>query len=111
MGVDQDYLDKIEKDRGTRFSFLLEKTEIFAHFLNTAGKKPPKSPLKMKKQEPPSKQKKEGNSKEYVSDFISFFNLRCFYPLSLSVFQLSVNLCFPDELSSKISDLHDAKIS
>ncbi|XP_057313137.1 SWI/SNF-related matrix-associated actin-dependent regulator of chromatin subfamily A member 5-like [Hydractinia symbiolongicarpus] len=50
MGVNKEYMDKMEKDRSTRFNFLLKQTEIFSHFLTTAGKKPPKSPLKMKKQ-------------------------------------------------------------
>lgn len=48
MGVNKEYVEKMEKDRATRFNFLLKQTEIFSHFLTTAGKKPPKSPLKMK---------------------------------------------------------------
>lgn len=48
MGVNKEYMEKMEKDRATRFSYLLKQTEIFSHFLTAAGKKPPKSPLKMK---------------------------------------------------------------
>lgn len=50
MAVNEEYNEKMEKDRASRFGFLLKQTEIFSHFLNGAGKKPPKSPLKMKKQ-------------------------------------------------------------
>lgn len=50
MAVNKEYTEKMEKDRASRFSYLLKQTEIFSHFLNGAGKKPPKSPLKMKKQ-------------------------------------------------------------
>ncbi|XP_066923366.1 SWI/SNF-related matrix-associated actin-dependent regulator of chromatin subfamily A member 5-like [Clytia hemisphaerica] len=50
MAVNEEYNEKMEHDRASRFSFLLKQTEIFSHFLNGAGKKPPKSPLKMKKQ-------------------------------------------------------------
>jgi len=48
MGVNKEYTEKMEKDRSTRFSYLLKQTEIFSHFLTASGKKPPKSPLKMK---------------------------------------------------------------
>jgi len=48
MGVNKEYTEKMEKDRSTRFDYLLKQTEIFSHFLNAPGKKPPKSPLKMK---------------------------------------------------------------
>ena len=48
MGINKEYMDKMEQDRSTRFSYLLKQTEIFSHFLSAAGKKPPKSPLKMK---------------------------------------------------------------
>jgi len=48
MGVNAEYTEKMEQDRATRFGFLLKQTEIFSHFLTTSGKKPPKSPLKMK---------------------------------------------------------------
>ena len=53
MSVNKEYTEKMEKDRATRFNYLLKQTEIFAHFLNT-GKKPPKSPLKIKKSEFPT---------------------------------------------------------
>ena len=64
MAVNKQYTEKMEKDRASRFGFLLKQTEIFSHFLNGAGKKPPKSPLKMKKQpefptSPPPKGAKE----------------------------------------------------
>lgn len=36
-----------ETDRSKRFAYLLKQTEIFSHFMSTAGKKP-SSPLKMK---------------------------------------------------------------
>jgi len=45
----KEYTKKIEGDKATRFQYLLSQTEIFAHFLNAAGRKPPTSPLKMKK--------------------------------------------------------------
>ena len=45
----KDYTKKIEGDKATRFQYLLSQTEIFSHFLNAAGRKPPTSPLKMKK--------------------------------------------------------------
>merc|ERR1711962_694832 len=48
MGVNKEYTEKMEKDRSTRFDYLLKQTGIFSHFLNAPGKKPPKSPLKMK---------------------------------------------------------------
>ncbi|XP_047126263.1 SWI/SNF-related matrix-associated actin-dependent regulator of chromatin subfamily A member 5 isoform X1 [Hydra vulgaris] len=53
MSVNKEYNEKMEKDRATRFNYLLKQTEIFAHFLNT-GKKPPKSPLKIKKSDFPT---------------------------------------------------------
>lgn len=37
-----------EEDRSKRFSYLLEQTEIFGHFMSAAGSKSPKSPLKIK---------------------------------------------------------------
>ncbi|XP_037087225.1 SWI/SNF-related matrix-associated actin-dependent regulator of chromatin subfamily A member 5-like [Pollicipes pollicipes] len=37
-----------EKDRSKRFDFLLKQTEIFAHFMSTAGRHKPSSPLKVK---------------------------------------------------------------
>ena len=73
MGVNKEYMEKMEKDRSTRFNFLLQQTEIFSHFLNTAGKKPPKSPLKMKKQPEFSTQKTK-NAKEYVTSIFSLFH-------------------------------------
>jgi hypothetical protein len=47
------YFVQQEKDRSNRFDFLLQQTELFAHFMTTgdlAGKsgKAPTSPLKMK---------------------------------------------------------------
>ena len=48
MGVNKEYTEKMDRDRSTRFDYLLKQTEIFSHFLNAPGKKPPKSPLKMK---------------------------------------------------------------
>jgi len=48
MSVNKEYMEKVEQDSSTRFNYLLKQTEIFSHFLSTAGKKPPKSPLKMK---------------------------------------------------------------
>ena len=62
MGGDKAYFDKIEGDRGTRFNFLLSQTEIFSHFLNAAGRKPPTSPLKMKKMPDLAKAAKGGGS-------------------------------------------------
>ncbi|XP_001632824.2 SWI/SNF-related matrix-associated actin-dependent regulator of chromatin subfamily A member 5 [Nematostella vectensis] len=57
--VSQDYQYKLDKDRATRFNFLLEKTEIFAHFMNpSGGRKQPTSPLKMKAPAFPSRQRK-----------------------------------------------------
>lgn len=38
-----------EQNRGKRFDFLLEQTEIFSHFMSSAtSAKAPSSPLKMK---------------------------------------------------------------
>ena len=36
------------RDRANRFSFLLEQTEIFSHFMSESKSKAPTSPLKMK---------------------------------------------------------------
>ncbi|KAK7485584.1 hypothetical protein BaRGS_00023159, partial [Batillaria attramentaria] len=48
---DGDFEAKIQHDRGNRFNFLLQQTELFAHFMSTgaaAGGGGPTSPLKMK---------------------------------------------------------------
>ncbi|XP_065829601.1 SWI/SNF-related matrix-associated actin-dependent regulator of chromatin subfamily A member 5-like isoform X2 [Oscarella lobularis] len=46
-----DELDlKIESDRAKRFTFLLERTELYSHFVNPASSKGPSSPLKIKRQ-------------------------------------------------------------
>ena len=60
------YVPQQEKDRSNRFDFLLQQTELFAHFITTgdiAGKsgKAPTSPLKMKIGRP--KMKKDEKSK------------------------------------------------
>ncbi|XP_005102157.1 SWI/SNF-related matrix-associated actin-dependent regulator of chromatin subfamily A member 5 [Aplysia californica] len=50
-GKDEAYEEKLEKDRSNRFGFLLQQTELFAHFMQTgaqAGGGGPTSPLKMK---------------------------------------------------------------
>lgn len=47
--VDSDYASKMVQDHGKRFDFLLQQTEIFAHFMNPNIKtKSPTSPLKIK---------------------------------------------------------------
>ncbi|XP_031550358.1 SWI/SNF-related matrix-associated actin-dependent regulator of chromatin subfamily A member 5-like [Actinia tenebrosa] len=57
--VSQEYQEKIEKDRTTRFNYLLKQTEIFAHFMDTtSGRKQPTSPLKMKTPQFPSRTRK-----------------------------------------------------
>lgn len=46
-------------DKATRFNYLLQQTEIFAHFMNTTrSKKQPSSPLKMKAPQFPSRSRK-----------------------------------------------------
>ena len=47
-------------DKATRFNYLLQQTEIFAHFMNTTTrtKKQPTSPLKMKAPQFPSRSRK-----------------------------------------------------
>ena len=55
-----------EKDRATRFNFLLAKTEIFSHFMNPTSGKKPKSPLKIKAPDFPSPGKKTSDIGEYV---------------------------------------------
>ncbi|CAH1776599.1 unnamed protein product [Owenia fusiformis] len=50
-GSDEVYDDKLDVDKGNRFDYLLQQTEIFAHFMSTGaalGQKTPTSPLKMK---------------------------------------------------------------
>jgi len=48
-----------EADKATRFNYLLQQTEIFAHFMNTTRtKKQPTSPLKMKAPQFPSRNRK-----------------------------------------------------
>lgn len=42
------YEDKLEKDRSSRFDFLLQQTEIFTHFMSATSAKSPTSPLKIK---------------------------------------------------------------
>merc|ERR1712212_1090622 len=32
MSVNKEYMEKVEQDRSTRFSYLLKQTEIFSHF-------------------------------------------------------------------------------
>ncbi|CAB3983930.1 SWI SNF-related matrix-associated actin-dependent regulator of chromatin subfamily A member 5, partial [Paramuricea clavata] len=59
------YDEKIEKDRATRFNFLLEKTEIFSHFMNPTSGKKPKSPLKMKAPDFPSPERKTSESGDH----------------------------------------------
>ncbi|XP_071951063.1 SWI/SNF-related matrix-associated actin-dependent regulator of chromatin subfamily A member 5-like [Antedon mediterranea] len=58
-GAKQDgheYEAKVERDRASRFDFLLQQTEIFTHFMsNTNSMKSPTSPLKMKPGRPRSK--------------------------------------------------------
>ena len=47
-----------EEDKGKRFEYLLQQTEIFSHFMNATGgnKRTPTSPLKVT---PPSFKKRE----------------------------------------------------
>jgi SWI/SNF-related matrix-associated actin-dependent regulator of chromatin subfamily A member 5 len=63
----EEFEEKIACDRSNRFSFLLEQTELFAHFMSTggnnagAGPMSPTSPLKMKAGRP--RQKKDDKQK------------------------------------------------
>nr|XP_058962907.1 SWI/SNF-related matrix-associated actin-dependent regulator of chromatin subfamily A member 5-like [Pocillopora verrucosa] len=58
-GASQEYEEKLERDKATRFNYLLKRTEIFAHFMNTTrSKKQPTSPLKMKAPQFPSRSRK-----------------------------------------------------
>ncbi|KAM7446810.1 SWI/SNF-related matrix-associated actin-dependent regulator of chromatin subfamily A member 5 [Porites harrisoni] len=53
------YEEKVAADKATRFNYLLQQTEIFAHFMNTTrSKKQPSSPLKMKAPQFPSRSRK-----------------------------------------------------
>ncbi|XP_064636747.1 SWI/SNF-related matrix-associated actin-dependent regulator of chromatin subfamily A member 5-like [Lineus longissimus] len=50
-GRNEEFNEQVEGDRGKRFDFLLQQTELFAHFMatgSTLGAKTPTSPLKMK---------------------------------------------------------------
>ncbi|XP_067850488.1 SWI/SNF-related matrix-associated actin-dependent regulator of chromatin subfamily A member 5 isoform X1 [Heptranchias perlo] len=45
---DPAYEEKMKTDRSNRFDYLLQQTELFAHFIQPAAQKTPTSPLKMK---------------------------------------------------------------
>ncbi|XP_078391133.1 SWI/SNF-related matrix-associated actin-dependent regulator of chromatin subfamily A member 5 isoform X1 [Cetorhinus maximus] len=45
---DPAYEEKMKADRANRFDYLLQQTELFAHFIQPAAQKTPTSPLKMK---------------------------------------------------------------
>lgn len=63
--ADKAYDEKIEKDRATRFNYLLAKTEIFSHFMNPTSGKKPKSPLKVKAPEFPSHGRKDADTGDH----------------------------------------------
>uniref|UniRef100_A0A8C5NUR4 SWI/SNF related, matrix associated, actin dependent regulator of chromatin, subfamily a, member 1 n=1 Tax=Jaculus jaculus TaxID=51337 RepID=A0A8C5NUR4_JACJA len=46
--MDPEYEEKMKSDRAKRFEFLLEQTELFAHFIQPSAQKSPTSPLNMK---------------------------------------------------------------
>lgn len=46
-----------EADRSKRFEYLLKQTELFGHFMSTAGSKAPSSPLKLKPGRPRKERK------------------------------------------------------
>src|SRR5690348_170002 len=53
-GKTDDFEEKMEKNQGKRFDYLLKQTEIFSHFMMSSNRdKSPTSPLKIK----PSKEK------------------------------------------------------
>ncbi|XP_076030630.1 nucleosome-remodeling ATPase imitation SWI isoform X2 [Oratosquilla oratoria] len=54
-----EYENKMETDRSKRFDYLLQQTEIFAHFMSGTREKQPTSPLKCKPGRPKKIQKKE----------------------------------------------------
>ncbi|XP_061419890.1 SWI/SNF-related matrix-associated actin-dependent regulator of chromatin subfamily A member 5-like [Lethenteron reissneri] len=45
---DPEYENKMKTDRSNRFEYLLQQTELFAHFIQPAAQKTPTSPLKLK---------------------------------------------------------------
>ncbi|KAL8615035.1 SWI/SNF-related matrix-associated actin-dependent regulator of chromatin subfamily A member 5 [Nucella lapillus] len=63
---DGDFEAKIQENRSNRFNFLLQQTELFAHFMSTgaqAGGGGPTSPLKMKPGRPRISKKMDEKSK------------------------------------------------
>ncbi|XP_072171356.1 SWI/SNF-related matrix-associated actin-dependent regulator of chromatin subfamily A member 5-like [Diadema setosum] len=62
-GVGEEYEAKVEKDRSSRFDFLLQQTEIFTHFMSASSVKSPTSPLKLK----PGRPKLKKDEKQKLS--------------------------------------------
>ncbi|KAL3234010.1 hypothetical protein MRX96_022766 [Rhipicephalus microplus] len=66
---DTDYDSKLDLDRGNRFDYLLQQTEIFAHFMTTSSAaKGVTSPLKLKPGRPKLKKNDEKAKLAAVGD-------------------------------------------
>lgn len=65
---DKDFDTKLETDRGRRFDYLLQQTEIFAHFMSGIGAKGAASPVKIKPGRPKLKKNDEKAKLSAVGD-------------------------------------------
>lgn len=73
-GDEKDFDVKLEHDRSKRFDYLLQQTEIFAHFMsgtNATGGRTPSSPLKLKPGRPKLKKNDEKAKLSAVGECLS----------------------------------------